>query len=125
MRAHGAPENHGAEERREQTHARSRRRPKDRGAAGRSFAGYEAEPGGSRRTTRFFRSALSTSASLWRRPITEVSMNEGKWPVCPLCEAPVTSTDPVGPPMADRRVVHLRCWIRKRQGVTDGTGSGE
>src|SRR5947199_10822073 len=113
MRAHGAPENHGAEERREQTHARSRRRPKDRGAAGRSFAGYEAEPGGSRRTTRFLRSALSTSASVGRRPITEDSMNEGKWAVCPLCEAPVTSTDTLRPPMADRRVVHVPRWLRK------------
>ena len=73
---------------------------------------------GTRKT--FPMSALSS-----RCPITGVRMNEGKWPVCPLCEALVKPTEPVGPPMADRRIVHLRCWIRKRQGVTDGTGSGE
>ena len=46
-------------------------------------------------------------------------MNENKL-VCPVCNAPVKPTEPVGAPTADHRVAHLRCWIRKRQGMTDG-----
>ena len=51
-----------------------------------------------------------------RCPITQV-MKENKPLVCPMCNAPGKPTEPVGPPTADRRVAHLRCWIRNRQGV--------
>ncbi len=47
------------------------------------------------------------------------SMEQGKELMCSLCNAPVTRAAPVGPPMADDRVPHLRCWIRTRQAVTD------
>jgi len=40
---------------------------------------------------------------------------------CPVCNAPVERAAPMGPPMADRRVPHLQCWIRTRRGVTDHT----
>ncbi len=60
-------------------------------------------------------------ASSSRCPITGVSMEEGQELICPVCNAPVKLTEPVGPPMADHRVAHLRCWIRKRQGMTVGT----
>jgi len=56
-----------------------------------------------------------------RCPITKLSMEEGTSLICAVCKAPVKPTEPVGPPMADHRVVHLRCWIRKRQDVTDVT----
>ena len=46
------------------------------------------------------------SASSSQRPITGVSMEEGKELICPACNAPVTRTVPVGPPMADHRVAH-------------------
>ena len=46
------------------------------------------------------------SASSSQRPITGVSMEEGKELICPACNAPVTRTAPVGPPMADHRVAH-------------------
>jgi len=59
------------------------------------------------------------SASSSQRPMTGVSMEEGKELICPVCNAPVTRTAPVGPPMADHRVAHLRCWIRTRQGVSN------
>jgi len=38
-----------------------------------------------------------------------------KWPACPVCDAAVTPTEPVGPPTADHRLLHLRCWIKKRR----------
>jgi len=59
------------------------------------------------------------SASSSRCPITGVSMEQGKELICSVCNVPVKRTAPVGPPMAEHRVAHLRCWIRTRQGVTD------
>ena len=44
--------------------------------------------------------------------------DEGKWPACPVCHPPIKPTDPVG--MANGRVLHFRCWIRKRQGAPIG-----
>src|SRR5437899_6347788 len=44
--------------------------------------------------------------------------DEGKWPACPVCHPPIKPTDPVG--MANGRVLHFKCWIRKRQGAPTG-----
>src|SRR5881409_1194652 len=48
------------------------------------------------------------------------SVMDEKRPICPVCEMPVRPTEPVGPPTADHRVPHLRCWMRKRQGFCLG-----
>jgi hypothetical protein len=48
-----------------------------------------------------------------------VSMEQGQELVCSVCNAPVKRTAPVGPPMGEHRVAHLRCWIRTRQGATE------
>jgi len=48
-------------------------------------------------------------------------MEEAKELSCPVCNAPVERAAPLGPPMADRRVPHLQCWIKTRRGVTDHT----